>query len=146
MTNTTKTIEFFIPMKPPTVTQQEHKVTVRNGKPHFYEPAELKAARRKIRDHLAGHVPNAPMTGGIRLLVKWCFPTDDPMKNGLYRITKPDTDNLNKMLKDEMTKLHFWKDDAQVCQEIIEKFWALTPGLYIYAQQIEENVEVNEFG
>ena len=70
----------------------------------------------------------------------------DPMKNGLYRITKPDTDNLNKMLKDEMTKLHFWKDDAQVCLEIIEKFWALTPGLYICAQQIEENVEVNEVG
>ena len=45
-----------------------------------------------------------------------------------------------------MTKLHFWKDDAQVCLEIIEKFWALTPGLYIYAQQIEENVEVNEVG
>ena len=93
-------VSFFIPMKPPTVTQQEHKVAVRNGKPQFYEPAELKAARQKIRDHLAGHVLNAPMTGGIRLLVKWCFPTDDPMKNGLYRITKPDTDNLNKMLKD----------------------------------------------
>ena len=139
-------VSFFIPMKPPTVTQQEHKVAVRNGKPQFYEPAELKAARQKIRDHLAGHVPDTPMTGGISLLVKWCFETGDPFKNGLYRTTKPDTDNLNKMLKDEMTKLHFWNDDAQVCQEIIEKFWALTPGLYIYAKQIEENVEVNEVG
>ena len=29
-------------------------------------------------------------------------------------VTKPDTDNLQKLLKDCMTKCGFWKDDAQV--------------------------------
>ena len=28
-------IEFFMPMEPPTITAQEHKVTVINGKPVF---------------------------------------------------------------------------------------------------------------
>ena len=37
--------EFFMPMKPPTVTQQEHKVTAIGGKPIFYDPPELQAAR-----------------------------------------------------------------------------------------------------
>ena len=39
-------IEFFMPMIPPTVTQQEHKVTVsrKTGRVVFYDPPELKAA------------------------------------------------------------------------------------------------------
>ena len=30
--------EFFLAMNPPTVTHQEHKVAVVNGKPVFYDP------------------------------------------------------------------------------------------------------------
>ena len=41
-------IEFFLPMVPPTVTAQEHKVSVVNGKPRFYDPPELKVARSKL--------------------------------------------------------------------------------------------------
>ncbi|MBE6902906.1 MAG: RusA family crossover junction endodeoxyribonuclease, partial [Ruminococcaceae bacterium] len=48
-----------------------------------------------------------------------------------YKLTKPDTDNLNKLLKDCMTKLGFWKDDALVASEIIEKFYGEIPGVYI---------------
>ena len=44
-------MEFFMSMIPPTVTHQEKKVSVINGHPVFYEPSELKAARRKLTDH-----------------------------------------------------------------------------------------------
>lgn len=44
-------IDFFMPMEPPTCTHQEKQVHVVNGKPVFYEPAELKAARAKLRAH-----------------------------------------------------------------------------------------------
>lgn len=122
-------------MIPPTVTHQEHKVTVVKGKPVFYDPPELKAARQKLEAHLAGHVPDKPYKWGLQLIVKWCFPIPTIPKckhiNGEYKTTKPDTDNLNKMLKDVMTSLHFWDDDAQVASEIIEKFWADIPGIYI---------------
>ena len=40
-------MEFFIPMVPPTITHQEKKVRVVNGKPIFYEPEKLKTARQK---------------------------------------------------------------------------------------------------
>ena len=40
--------EFFMAMVPPTVTHQEKKVHVVNGKPVFYEPQELKSARQKL--------------------------------------------------------------------------------------------------
>ena len=129
-------IEFFIPMIPPTVTHQEQKLSVRGGKPFVYEDAELKRTRVKLRDHLAGHRPQRPLTGAVMLVVKWCFPAGDRHLNGQYRETKPDTDNLQKLLKDVMTGLHFWKDDAQVACEVVEKFWADTPGLYVAMREI----------
>lgn len=129
-------LQFFVPMVPPTVTHQEKQVTVRNGKPVFYDPEELKAARMKLRDYLAKHRPDAPMDCGVRLIVKWCFPRGE-RPDGSYRITKPDTDNLQKMLKDVMTDLGFWVDDARVASEIVEKFWTEIPGIFIRVEELE---------
>jgi Holliday junction resolvase RusA-like endonuclease len=121
---------FFMSMNPPTATHQEKKVVIRGGKPVFYEPAELKAARAMLTAHLAGHAPGKPIKGAVRLVVKWLFPKGRHA-DGEWRSTKPDTDNLQKLLKDCMTKVGFWKDDAQVASEICEKFWAEHPGIYV---------------
>lgn len=128
--------EFFMPMIPPTVTHQEKAVHVVKGKPVFYEPDELQAARVKLRDHLAGHVPKEKYTGAVRLLTKWCFPISGRHKDGEYKTTKPDTDNLQKLLKDVMTSLGYWKDDALVASEVAEKFWASLPGIYIVIEEL----------
>lgn len=40
-------LEFFMAMKPPTTTYQEKKLTVRNGKPHTYEPPNVCNTREK---------------------------------------------------------------------------------------------------
>ena len=70
-------------------------------------------------------------------MTKWCFPSGDH-PDGSYRTTKPDTDNLQKLLKDVMTKLGFWRDDALVASEVIEKFWADVPGIFIRVEPLEE--------
>lgn len=127
--------EFFMPMEPPTVTHQEHKVAIRNGKPVFYDPPELKAAKAKLTAHLAKHTPKKKYKYGLRLTVKWLFPKG-LHTDGEYRTTKPDTDNLQKLLKDCMTRVGFWEDDAQVASEIIEKFWADIPGIYIRIEEL----------
>jgi Holliday junction resolvase RusA-like endonuclease len=124
-------------MKPPTTTHQEKDVRVVNGKPIFYEPAELQAARMKLEAHLTARRPASPFPGPLRLMVKWCFPAGSH-RDGEYRTTRPDTDNLQKLLKDVMTGLGFWKDDAQVASEIIEKFWARIPGIYIVIEMLED--------
>lgn len=123
-------LEFFLPMNPPTVTHQEKQVRVVNGKPRFYEPQELKNARAILYDHLCHWKPTEPFSGDVRLVCKWLFPRGRH-SDGEYRITKPDTDNLQKLIKDCMTQAGFWKDDAQVCSEIVEKFWAEHPGIYV---------------
>ena len=111
-------MEFFIPMVPPTITHQEKKVRVVNGKPIFYEPEKLKTFHT-----------------GVQLVTKWCFPRGRH-KDGDYRLTKPDTDNLQKLLKDCMTVIGFWDDDALVASEVVEKFWAEIPGIYIKVTEL----------
>lgn len=127
--------EFFMVMEPPTCTYQEKQVRIRDGKPVFYEPQELKVARKKLMGHLFHYRLEEPYTAGVRLMVKWCFPKGSH-KDGEYRITKPDTDNLQKLLKDCMTMCGFWKDDCLVASEIIEKFWAEIPGIYIRIEEL----------
>ena len=40
------------------------------------------------------------------------------------------------MLKDVMTEVGFWKDDAQVASEIAEKFYAKIPGIYVRVEKL----------
>lgn len=139
-------IEFFMSMIPPTTTHQEHKVMVRNGKPVFYEPPELKAARQKLMDHVGRFAPPAPLRGPLRLTTKWIWPAPESVVEearelfgddwAIYKQTKPDTDNIIKMLKDCMTRCRFWKDDAQVASEITEKFLGLHPGIYVKIEEL----------
>ena len=129
-------IEFFIAMRPPTKTHQQKKIRVVKGKPVFYEPAELKAVRSKLMAHLGQHVPDKKYTTAVRLVTKWCFPITGKHQDGEYKTTRPDTDNLQKLLKDVMTDLGYWTDDALVASEIIEKFWAKIPGIYICIEEV----------
>lgn len=129
-------MEFFLPMIPPTATHQEKQVRVAKGRPVFYDPPEVAAARSKLTAHLGGHRPAVPLEGAVRLAVKWCFPLCGDHYDGEYRTSRPDTDNLQKLLKDCMTHVGFWKDDAQVASEICEKFWAEVPGIYIHVGEL----------
>ena len=40
------------------------------------------------------------------------------------------------MLKDCMTGLGYWADDALVASEITEKFWSELPGIYIAIEEV----------
>lgn len=128
--------EFFVRMIPPTVTAQEHKVAVIKGKPVFYDPPKVKEAKAKLMTHLSKHKPKQPYRTGIMLTVKWLYPKGKH-QDGEYRTTKPDTDNLQKLLKDCMTKCGFWTDDALVASEHVEKFWADISGIYIRIEELK---------
>lgn len=124
-----------MPMIPPTVTAQMHKVTIKNGKPLFYDPPKVKEARSKLITCLLQYKPKQPYTTGVQLVVKWLFPKGQHPK-GSYRTTKPDIDNLQKLLKDCMTNCGFWKDDALVASEFVEKIWSDIPGIFIRIEEL----------
>lgn len=129
-------LDFFMQMKVPTVTYQEKGIAVRNGKPIVYDPQKLKDVRDKLTAHLSRFAPPKPCVGAVRLVVKWLFPCGKSHKDGEYKTTRPDTDNLIKLLKDCMTTLGFWYDDAQVCSEINEKFYANVTGIYVKLEEL----------
>lgn len=114
---------------PPTVTHQQHRVTVKDGKPRFFDSPELAKARADICSRLERFTPDAPFEGPLSLSVAWLF-RDSRGREG-WKDTKPDTDNLEKLLKDCMTRARFWIDDAQVSEEHVFKRWSRTPGILI---------------
>ena len=131
-------MEFFLDMQPPTVTAQEHKVRVVRGRPMFYDTARLKVARSTFERMLSRYRPASPLEGPVALTVEWRFSTKSH-REGAWRVTRPDTDNLQKLLKDCMTSVGFWKDDAQVCREEVTKRWSRqNPGIYIRVVSIND--------
>lgn len=129
-------IKFFIEIDPPTATAQEKKIAVRNGRTFVYDNPRVKQAKQLLTLELMKHKPSAPLKGPLLLQVMWDFPKGRHECG--WKTTRPDTDNLNKMLKDVMTKCGYWTDDAQVCAEQIYKTWADTPGIAITLYELEE--------
>lgn len=134
-------MKFYVPMIPPTVTDQMHKVDTRRRKPRIYDPPELKAAKSKLEAHLAKFRPAEPLTGPTYLCVMWGFPITGEHEDGEFKTSRPDTDNLQKALKDMMTKLGFWKDDALVVVEQVIKVYAARPGLYVIIESLPDSYE-----
>ena len=127
-------------MEPPTVTPQEHRVGKRkDGSIYFYEDRELKEARNRLKAAVQKFAPDDPIPGPIRLTVKWLF-SRGRHPDGEYKTTKPDTDNLNKMLKDVMTDMGFWKDDALISLEQIWKVYSDEPGIWISVNTMEMDI------
>ena len=98
-------------------------------------------------DQVGRYAPEAPLDGALQLITKWIWPMDQERQEMLavvdpdrfaWKTTKPDTDNLIKLLKDCMTRTGFWKDDAQVASEVTEKFLANRPGIYVKIMRLQE--------
>ena len=130
-------MRFKLKMIPPTATAQQKGERVVNGYIHHYKKKNVAQAEAILRDALLPYVPEAPITDrGISLTVFWEFSYPKSAKKHKpgwerWKITRPDTDNLNKMLKDVMTDMGFWKDDAQICVEHIGKLYSDEPGIEI---------------
>ena len=131
-------IEFFLPGQPPRSTAQEKKVRVVHGRPMYYEPEKVKAAKAQLTAGLMRHRPPEPLEGAVGLEVYWYFETGRARQDGSWKTTRPDTDNLAKLLKDCMTRCGYWRDDAQVVREVVEKRWSREPGICIRLESLEK--------
>lgn len=130
-------MKFKLKMIPPTATAQQKGERVVGGYIHHYKKKNVAAAEAILRDALLPYVPAVPITDQpIMLSVFWIFPYPKIAKKHLpgekrWKITRPDTDNLNKLLKDVMTDMGFWKDDALISLEEIVKVYDDEPGILI---------------
>ena len=142
-------MKFKLKMIPPTATAQQKGERVVGGYIHHYKKKNVAQAEAILRDALLPYVPEAPiMDLPILLEVSWMFPYSKSARKHepgqkRWKITRPDTDNPNKMLKDVMTDMGFWKDDALICAEFVKKMYSDEPGIVI---NIVDYMAVNFYG
>lgn len=130
-------MRIFLDIVPPTATSQENKTAFVGGRMMHYKSKGAKQTFATLSEALRPFIPAAPMDGPIRLVCEWRFPRGRSHKDQEWRISRPDTDNLQKALKDVMTRLGFWVDDSRVCAELVTKVWSDKPGIWILAEEIE---------
>lgn len=130
-------MKFKLNIIPPTATAQQKGERIVHGYIKHYKKKNVAQAEAMLRDALLPYIPMEPIADrSIFLIVTWLFPYPKSAKKHQpgftrWKITRPDTDNLNKMLKDVMTDMGFWKDDALICSETIVKRYSDSPGIMI---------------
>lgn len=122
----------------PKGTAQMKRANFRNGT--FFEGKDIKAAREFYLSEIGPEAPETPFNGPISVSVEFYYPIKDKSKKGQFKTSRPDCDNLVKLLLDCMTQLRFWDDDAQIAILKITKKYSVTDeaGIMIYVKELCE--------
>ena len=144
------TLNFILDFPPPRAThQQKGERIVGSGKNafiHHYEKKNVKNARSLFMAHLTQPAPETPIKGPVRLVTVWGYKAPNKKAHLTPKITRPDTDNIIKLLKDCMTQAGFWDDDSQVYDDRIIKRWTTSPGIIVSVQWGDSLQEVEQNG
>jgi Holliday junction resolvase RusA-like endonuclease len=133
-------MKFFIKCIPPKSTAQASNRILRRKDGSMFvgkmQSSKGKQTESDLLTLLAPHVPVKPLDCPLDVFVSWRYPyrKAEPKKNRTRPIpcdTRPDVDNLQKLLFDCMTRLGFWHDDSQVARITFEKLWCEQPCILI---------------
>lgn len=105
---------------------------------HYRKP-QVQILRNLLTGKMFQYRPKQPSEKPIRLTVILYFNIKAPKKLwGKHKTTKPDCDNYVKEIKDVMTDLKFWKDDNQVVDLRVVKYYAEKGTIFIRLEEIDE--------
>lgn len=105
---------------------------------HYRRP-EVQATRNQLTLMMKKYRPKQPSDRPIRLVVCLYFNISKPKKLwGKYKTTRPDCDNYVKEIKDVMTDLKFWNDDAQVVDLRVIKRYSEKATIYISMEELDD--------
>lgn len=124
-------------IEPPTSTQQQKGFNRFTGR--VYEKPSAKQARKVLVSELRPFAPSEPFKEALLVNITWYIGIKDKKKQGKPKITRPDLDNLAKMILDVMTSLGYWIDDSQIVELQLKKFWVAKENAGI-------EIEVGELG
>ena len=99
---------------------------------------EVEAARTLFAYKMKPFRPKKPSVLPIKLEVFVYFDIKDSSKWGRYKDSKPDCDNYVKEIKDVMTLLGFWGDDAQVVDLHVVKYYAEKATIFIRWEELSD--------
>ena len=100
------------------------------------ESSNAKATQNELFNLLYPYRPEQPLEKPLQVEIKWVYPyrKSEPKKNRTaekYCDTRPDVDNICKLLFDMMTRIGFWIDDSQIADLHFIKVWDSKPRIEI---------------
>lgn len=137
MSKTTPKLQFFASCVPPSTTaQQKGAFSIPGGGVRFFKKKKAVQAEKTWWALLQPHAPIAPFDGPVSLSVHLTYPWRKTEKKRVIREysmmpieTRPDVENVFKMLGDVMTTLQFFHDDSQIAVLTISKHYGDRPGI-----------------
>ena len=127
----TPILEAFVEGDP--IAQPRARAVSFAGRARMYDPGTAKPWRARIAAALASKRPAEPVRGPVALTLRFYFrrPISHLRASGGLRkganempVGRPDFDNLQKAVADELTQLSVWVDDSQVVDVIFSKRYA----------------------
>jgi Holliday junction resolvase RusA-like endonuclease len=109
---------------------------------HHYRKAKVQNFRTMVGYQLKRYAPAKPSEAPIRLTVFVGFDVKNAKLWGQYKTTRPDGDNYIKEIKDVMTRLGFWLDDAQVVDERIVRHYSEKGTITIQIDDLKQPIKV----
>jgi len=134
-----------MPIEPPKSTHQANLRVLRSKSGKMFvgkmKNNKVSAWVDLARPYMVAGKPDKPCEGPIRVYIrlyysppKYLLPKISKCKT-LVKTTKPDVDNVVKVILDEFTKIGYWLDDAQIWSIQIEKYWSTEPSVQMYYDQ-----------
>lgn len=130
-------IQAFLAMVPPTVTHNDLEAARgRGGRPYIRKSDRLREAEGAYMARLAPLRPERPLSGPVRLVLRWCFPTGGAHAQGEPMADVPDLDNMCKTLQDCLVRAGIVSEDRRVVDLRLSKAWMDPAGVFVRAEEV----------
>lgn len=136
-------IAFRIDGEPPSATHHAKRLFVAHGRAMMADTPELVKARKWYATAILPYRPESPLAGPIRLSLRFVWPyraseSRSVIAAGLdvAKTSRPDCSNLAKTIEDQLARLGFFADDAQVTELFVSKAWGPRPGVEVRVEEI----------
>lgn len=138
-------LQFFLACVPPTVTHHSKRIVRVRQFARLADTDALVGAKAMLDELLLPHQPPTPIASPVRLTVTFTWPWRVSTSKRVQatgaapKTTKPDLDNLCKVLTDRLAALRFIPAEDGVVAEIhARKFWGTTPGIDVVLETVGE--------
>ena len=145
-------IDFTLNMIPPKHTAQGSSIILKNRKTgRFFigrkNDSNASLTKKELLYRVIPFRPTKPLESPLKCEIEWVYPwrVSETKKNKekgfMWCNTRPDCDNITKMMWDVLTQAGFWKDDGLVSKLVFSKKWAKKSYIRIRIQELEDGVD-----
>lgn len=106
----------------PKGTAQQKRYNRKTGV--FFKDKKMLNAETEFRTALLPYRPKEPTDKPVKLSLYFYFDVKDRSKWKKPKTSRPDAENYAKAFIDQMTTCGFWKDDSQIVDLKIQKYYA----------------------